>query len=219
MEEIEKKPSPNLYKMFGKPSAQFELIDQNPRIWIPLLIITIIYILATTTKALLIRVEDLMLPGMTMEEGEFVLATAKAFVAISGFFIPIFSILIQSFVLYIIIKIFKKSTTFKQLFSMNTYISIISAMGLLVNNVLFTVTDGNNNGYLMTSLSGMFNNQSSILGSIELFSIWEYILIAIGLQKVGKLSKSVSILIIILFFLFRIGVAWINTTLSTYLGF
>lgn len=218
-EEIRINSTPYLHKMFGNPSKQFELITQNPRIWLPLSIITFIYIIATTIKALSIRLEDLLLPGMTIEEGEIVLATAKAFIAISGFFTPVFSILFSSFVLFLIIKVFKKSTTFKQLFSMNTYIAIIGAIGLLVNNLLSFVIDGNNSGYITTSLAGMFNIQSSILGSIELFSIWEYILTAIGLQKIGKLSKSVSITIVIVFFLLRIGFAWIETILSKILGF
>ena len=60
------KQKPSLLKMFWRPKEQFVKIRSNPIIATPLIIVTVIYIMASMVKALLIRAEDLMLPGMTV---------------------------------------------------------------------------------------------------------------------------------------------------------
>ena len=107
-------------------------------------------------------------------------------------------------------KIAKKDTTFKQLFSMNTFIMVIGAVGLIFNNLIVAAIDGNA-GIFITSLAGLLNSDSAILGSFELFSIWQLILTAMGLHRVGQLSKTVSVIIVIIFFLIGLGFAAIGT--------
>ena len=210
---------PNLFGMFWSPREQFERIRQTPKIWIPLMIVTVLYIVAYTVLAMSLKVEDLMLPGMTLAEAEMVVAISKATTVISGFFVPIFTILVSSAIYLIIVKIAKKDTTFKQLFSMNTHIMIIGTVGVLLNYLIIVLIGESSTGSVLTSLAGLFSSNSSFLEAFELFSIWQSILTAIGLHKVGQLSKFASVMIVIIFFLLTLGMAILGSALSGLTGF
>ena len=201
MEGINDKQKPSLLKMFWRPKEQFVKIRSNPIIATPLIIVTVIYIMASMVKALFIRAEDLMLPGMTVQEADMVAATAKAFTAMSGFISPVFTILFMTVIYFIILKIARKNTTFKQLFSMNTYIFVVQAVGLLINSLLMMVIDSSS-GSAITSLA-LFNRDWSMLNAIELFTIWKFVLTAIGFHLVGQLSKSTSIILVIVLFIIQ----------------
>ncbi len=195
------KQKPSLLKMFWRPKEQFVKITSNPIMATPLIVVTVIYIMASMVKALFIRAEDLMLPGMTAQEADTVAATAKAFTAMSGFISPVFTILLTTIIYFIILKIARKNTTFKQLFSMNTYIFVVQAVGLLINSLLMMVIDSSS-GSAITSLA-LFNRDWSLLSAIELFTIWKFVLTAIGFHLVGQLSKSTSIILVIVLFIIQ----------------
>ena len=197
------KQKPSLLKMFWRPKEQFVKIASNPIMATPLIVVTVIYIMASMVKALFIRAEDLMLPGMTAQEADMVAATAKAFTAMSGFISPVFTILLTTIIYFIILKIARKNTTFKQLFSMNTYIFVVQAVGLLINSLLMMVIDSSS-GSAITSLA-LFNRDWSMLNALELFTIWKFVLTAIGFHLVGQLSKSTSIILVIVLFILQSG--------------
>lgn len=215
---LDKNLKPSLFGMFWSPREQFEKIRQNPRIWIPLMMVTILYIVAYTVLAMSLKAEDLMLPGMTLAEAEMVVAISKATTVVSGFFVPVFTILISSVIYLIIVKIAKKDTTFKQLFSMNTHIMIIGAVGILLNYLIIVMIGGSSAEAVLTSLAGLFNSKSTVLEMFELFSIWQFILTAIGLYKVGQLSKTASVIIVIIFFLFSLSMAILGSVFSGLAG-
>ena len=212
-EVVEKQKNPKVFSMFWSPGEQLNRIRQNPKIWIPLLIVTILYIAGSTITAFNMKIEDFMLPEMGQQEAEMVAAIGKTTAAISGFIAPIMTILISSAIYLAIIKIAKKDTTFKQLFSMNTYIMVIGAVGLILNSLIVAVIDGKA-GMFVTSLAGLLNSDSALLGTFELFSIWQLILTAMGLHRVGQLSKTVSVIIVIIFFLIDLGFAAIGSFFS-----
>ena len=195
------KQKPSLLKMFWRPKEQFVNIRSNPNIATPLIVVTVIYIMASMVKALFIHAEDLMLPGMSAQEADMVAATAKAFTAMLGFISPVFTILFMTVIYFIILKIARKNTTFKQLFSMNTYIFVVQAVGLLINSLLMMVIDSSS-GSTITSLA-LFNRDWSLLNAIELFTIWKFVLTAIGFHLVGQLSKSTSIILVIVLFIIQ----------------
>jgi hypothetical protein len=203
VEGMNDKQKPSLLKMFWRPKEQFVKITSNPIMATPLIVVTVIYIMASMVKALFIRAEDLMLPGMTAQEADMVAATAKAFTAMSGFISPVFTILLTTIIYFIILKIARKNTTFKQLFSMNTYIFVVQAVGLLINSLLMMVIDSSS-GSAITSLA-LFNRDWSMLNALELFTIWKFVLTAIGFHLVGQLSKSTSIILVIVLFILQSG--------------
>lgn len=211
----QKKPS--LLGMFWSPGEQFDRIRQNPRIWGALGIITIVYVIASVMLAMSMTAEDLMVPGITQEDAELILGFTKITTAVSGIVAPIIGVLISTVIYLIIVKIAKKETTFKELFSMNTYIMVIGAAGLLLNNLLQMVIGGNP-GVYVTSLAGLLNSDSLVLATFEVFSIWQLVLTAIGLHKVGRLSKGASWTIAIIFFIISLGFALIGAAFEGIAG-
>lgn len=88
---------------------------------------------------------------------------------IVGVFTPVIGILIGSFVHFIIAKIVRSEATFKQLFSMNTYIFIISAISMIVNGIVFMMIGGDPEK-LFTSLNSIIGAEGilgAVLNSIE----------------------------------------------------
>ncbi|NKE07047.1 Yip1 family protein [Mesobacillus selenatarsenatis] len=207
---------PSLIGMFWSPGEQFDRIRKNPKIWVPLILVSVLYVIGMMTLSM--DASYLGLDGMSEEEAAMVLAFSKITVAITGILTPVFVVLISSAIYMIFTKIAGSDVTFKQLFSMNTHIMIIGAAGLLLNMLLRAVIGGNPEIFI-TSLAGLMNSDKpGVLGAIEVFSIWQSILTAIGLQRVAGLSKGWAWGIAIAFFLIGIGFAIIGAMFSNTMG-
>lgn len=210
-----KKESPKLLGMFTSPSKQFERIKQNPKIWVPLIIISIMYAIGMTLMAFSMDAESLIDSGVQVPEDqiEMVLAFTKVSMAVVGILTPIIGILVSSAIQLIIAKIANSAVTFKQLLSMNTYIMIIGAVGLILNMVVrYVIGGGGNPNIYITSLAGLLNQDKvSVLSSVEVFGIWGVVVSAIGLNKTAEFSKGLAWTIAIAFFLIGIGFALVGT--------
>lgn len=211
--ELEPKSKPSLFGMIWSPGEQFEKIRQRPTIWIAMLIVTLLTMIGTLLTMMGMDMSTVPLDGMSEDEIAMVEMFAKITGAVMGLFIPIISVLISSAIVLAIAKIANKDVTFKQLFSMNTFIYLIPALGVLINGLIRMLMGGNSEIFV-TSLAGLMNSDSAVLGAIELFSIWHLILFGIGLNKVAQLSKGASWTIAIVFFLFQIGMASFSAMLS-----
>lgn len=76
--------------------------------------------------------------------------------------------------------------------SLGLFVSLISSLGLLVNGIVAFTTDVNPL-YSTTSLAGIIPSDgalASVLNTFEIFSIWSFVLLAIGLHKTGGISKK-----------------------------
>jgi hypothetical protein len=212
--ETQKVPKPSLLGMFTSPGEQFERMKQTPKIWLPLLIVSILYAVGMTLLALSMDASILIDQGIPEDQVDLVLGITKVTVAITGILTPIIGILISSAIHLIITKIASSPATFKQLFSMNTYIMVIGAAGVILNTAIRYAIGGNPEIYV-TSLAGLLNqDKAGVLGSFEVFAIWTMILTAIGLHKTAQLSKGLAWTIAIVFFLIGIGFALIGSLLQ-----
>jgi hypothetical protein len=208
------KPKPSLIGMFTSPGEQFERIKQNPRIWVPLLIISILYVIGMVLMALSMDTALLIDQGLTKEQAEVALGVTKISTVVMGIFIPIITVVLSSAVQLIIAKIASSNVSFKQLFSMNTHIMVIGAVGAILNMAIRYAIGGSPDIFI-TSLAGLLNQEKAgVLGSFELFSIWSMILTAIGLNKTAEFSKGLAWTIAIIFFLIQVGFALIGTLLQ-----
>lgn len=213
-EVIVKKEKPRLFGMFTNPGQQFERIRENPKIWGPLIIVSIIYAIGTIFMALSMDASTLIDQGVPEDQVELILTFTKVSVAITGILSPIFVVLITSAIHLVIAKIASSPVTFKQLLSMNTFIMIIGATGLVLNMVIRYAIGGNFEVYI-TSLAGLLNqDKPGVLGSVEVFGIWTLILTALGLHKTGQFSKGLAWTIAIIFFLIGIGLSLVGTMLQ-----
>lgn len=212
--ELEKKENPSLIGMFINPGEQFARIRQNPKTWLPLLLICILYGVGMALMALSMDISTLIDQGIPEDQAELILGITKITVGVTGIITPIISILVSSAIYLLIAKIAGSSVSFKQLFSMNTFIMFVGAIGLLLNMAIRYGIGGNPEVYL-TSLAGVLNlDKPGVLGSIEVFGIWTTILTAIGLHKTAGFSKGMAWTVAIIFFLITIGFGLIGTLLQ-----
>ncbi|MBB6446346.1 Yip1 family protein [Bacillus benzoevorans] len=218
-EVVAKQTKPNLFAVIWSPGQQFERIRQNPKVWIPLLFVVILNAASFIIAALSLTAKDLTTAGLPIEQAEMVLGFTKVTTIVTGFISPIFTIFISTAIYFMITKIAKKDTTFMQLLSMSTFIFFIPAIGSLLNSILWVLLGGSlGSGISLTSLAGVLNSDSPILGAIELFAIWKLFLIAMGLHKVGQLSKTAGIITAVVFFLISLGFAALGALFSGMAG-
>ena len=218
-EEVGKKPS--IWGMIWSPTEQFERIKERPRIWGALGIVTLLFVIGMYLSTLGVGLEGIPeLEGIPAEE----LAAMSMFGTISmlvvGLFTPIVGILISTVIYLLIAKIARSEVSFKQLFSMNTYIMILSALSLLINGIGIALLGGTAET-LYTSLGSIIQAEGALgglLNGLEVFGIWSVILSAIGLQKVADFSKGLAWTISIVFFAIGLIFSMIGAALSGLVG-
>ncbi|MBV7504036.1 YIP1 family protein [Bacillus sp. sid0103] len=206
--------NPKLMGMFTSPGVQFERIKQSPKVWVPLFIISILYVIGMAFMALSMDANTLIEQGVPEDQVDLVLTITKVTVAVTGIIAPIIGVLISSAIQLAIARMASSTVSFKQLLSMNTFIMIIGAAGLILNMGIRYAIGGDPEIYI-TSLAGLLNQEKAgVLGSIEIFGIWSAVLTALGLHKTAQLSKGLAWTVAIIFFLISIGFALVGTLLQ-----
>lgn len=209
-EESKEVEKPSLLGMITSPSVQFERIRERPFIWGAMSIIIILFIIGAWLTSLSVEIEiDEELQG-------FFEVLLTIFIIIGGIVGPLFGTLITSVIHLLIAKMVQSKVSFRQLFSMNTYIMIISVLSMIVNGIILAVIHVDSEK-LPTSLGSIIDAEGSlgaVLGSIEIFAIWGLILVAIGLHKVAGFSKGLAWTVSIAFFVISIIFALIGASIQ-----
>lgn len=194
---------PSILKMIWSPDEQLRNIKSNPIFGKALLLLVILGLL--NSCFIIFNVDPVkILQGKEIPHGTegFIKGFLIVISVFTAIVTPIIGSLISSIVHYIFAKIKKCDVTFKQLYSMNVHILIIGILGGLFNSILIFITDGDPTK-MLTSFGSMFNTGGvlgAILSKIEFFGIWQIILVAIGLQKVGNFPKGYAWFAAIFFF-------------------
>lgn len=214
---------PSLFGMILDPRTQFERIRMNPKVLVPFIIITVL-----TTIGMLLMMsqmdiigDDPYLNSMGEEELMYMTIFTQIVSVITGIVTPAISILISTIVYFIIAKIVKSEVSFKQLFSMATFIYIISVLSLLLNSIAFFAVSNPDPNLYFTSLNSIVGAEGALgalLVSIEIFTIWGMILSAIGLQIVAKFSKGLSWGIVIAIYIIMTSFSMISVAITDMFG-
>ncbi|HLQ73050.1 MAG TPA: Yip1 family protein [Bacillota bacterium] len=193
--------SASIIGMITEPKRQFQRIKNRPTIWKPMGIIMVMYIIGTFLSVSAIDVPE-ELKALQIDDE---LSQSSSFDIIGnivgGGLAPIISVAVVTVVYWVIAKIFQSHVTFKQMFSMNTYILFIGAIGVVINGLL-TYFFGDGTSVEMTSLSYYLDvspTMDVVISSVEVFSLWTIVLSAFGLHIVASLSKPLSWAIPIIF--------------------
>jgi hypothetical protein len=210
-EVTEEGPKPSLLGIIFNPSEQFMRIKNNPRILIALIIVSLISVFGSALMSLTMDLNTIektipelseLTTTLSEDQKTVILTIMKVFMGVMGLIFPVISILVVSAIHLLVTSITKTGVKFKQLFSLNTYIYLITAIGGTVNTIIYVlfVKDGNQGNF--TNLSIFAKEEgvlSAIIINIELFSIWSIILTAMGLHKVAGLSKPVAWIVALFF--------------------
>src|SRR5690625_491213 len=214
---------PSLLGMITDPITQFERIRMNPKVLVPFIIVTVL-----TAIGMLFMLSQIDLIGddpyfnsMGEEELMYMTIFIQIIFVITGLLTPAISILISTVVYLIIAKIVKSAVSFKQLFSMATFIYIISVLSIFINALAFLAISNPDPNLLLTSLNSLVEAEGALgafLGSIEIFTVWGMILSAIGLQIVAKFSKGLSWGIVIGIFVIMTSFSMVSIVVTDMLG-
>lgn len=107
-------------------------------------------------------------------------------------------------ILWGIVKIFKGEGSYMQFLSITGYAAVITALSTLVTIITtrltgtFSLVSFTSLGSILPDMKGNFIY--GVAKSLEVFSIWKYIVIAIGVATVSKLDKKKAYIIVLCIF-------------------
>ncbi|KKI93827.1 hypothetical protein WQ54_01890 [Bacillus sp. SA1-12] len=200
---------PSLFGMIFSPGEQLERIRERPVIWLPLILLTLVMTIVSVISAL--NIDYSAVPGMEMSAEEEQMAKIFGVIGagLVGFFGTSIGCLFFGLIFWAIAKIAKSDATFKQMFSLMIFTSFITTIGQILNQLIILAIDGDPLIMLtsINSLVGADGVLGAVLSTFEVFGIWYYIVLAMGLVKVAKLSKPVAVITTVIFFVLGIILA------------
>lgn len=215
------KEKPSIFGMIMSPGEQFNRIRENPKIFVALLIVTALSIIGSILMVTgFDPTTDPNLAGMSEDELMFVTMGAQIVLILTGLLSPVITVLVLSVIHIIVAKMTQSTVSFKQLFSMNSYIYMISALSFLLNGLVTLFVGGNNEIYFtsINSIIGAEGAFGAFLNYIEIFTIWKIIITALGLQIVARFSKTLSWSIVIAIFVIMVIFSMVTSGLSSMVG-
>jgi hypothetical protein len=194
-----------------KPSIFFEEFKKNPKALIHFIMITILStITAMITNSKTDEIKNQALEGLSGEELEITenivgFFSSPVFVILGAVLILGLTYLISTFFRYVFTKLFKGEGKFKEMFAVVIVASYpVSIAGLIQSLFLNPSADA--------------TTMDSILSVVNIWSIWQLVLLIIGIKVMFNLSMKKSLIINIGIFivttLFTVGSAMININLS-----
>lgn len=214
--EINKIPSkkPSFFGIITSPTVQFERMKEEAPIGLPLFFMMVLLGIAgalgayVSLKNPMIKdlPQDMPIPvGVTVGLG----AVGAIFGGVILFFI------IAAF--YKLCMVFMSNDTpYMKLFAIILYSSLISSIGVFINGVIALATGGYDVSY--TSLAPLVGDNKmlkAIAGNFDIFDIWYYVVLGIGLKTVAGLSKNKAIALVVVVFLLTLALSLVGGLIPT----
>lgn len=209
--------------LFFDPAALFKDLVRNRRWWLPYVLTIVCSVWLTFSAAYKIGFRQMATTVihsdhdaarrfdemLNAEQQESALDTTETTFKVSAFSTPVLVLLYN--VLYGMALLWAyrmagiKQISFSAIFSVLLYADLIQDLRLLVSSSLlylsqnidnFNIQDpiGSNIGYYLLPGSPMW--LKTLLGAVDIFTIWYLILIAVGCAIVGKFSRSTSMSVV-----------------------
>ncbi|MDA7026286.1 YIP1 family protein [Bacillus sp. CLL-7-23] len=175
---------PSLFGMITNPMKQFERIKERSTIWLPFIIVLILLSLSNHLE----KSKFIELLNVDVDAYRYMILFFRTLLYSAIFFV------IWALVMWLIAKIGEGKTNFSTMFSLSIYVSFVVVISKFILSIIFYLT-GSLEMLSLTSLNGYISVDQpiqSVLGMIDIFYIWTFILIAFGLQKIAGVSKRVS---------------------------
>lgn len=195
---------PSLFGMITSPGVQFEGMKTNKKVWGMFLLVALLQGLLGGLSAYVLHTSPEMLE-MKKELGELAGQSSLTSEVISGIGSSFASAMIGTLFIAAIYKVFMmffgNDTPYKTLLNIVVYTNIVLIIGGLINTILSLIFGSGMTQY--TSLGLLFTEGTFAYGignTIEIFYVWNLVLIWLGLHITSGMSKvKASIPIIILF--------------------
>ncbi|MGE7862754.1 Yip1 family protein [Bacillus mobilis] len=199
---------PSILGMITSPGEQFERMKNSTAVWGAFWILSLLagitggigaYVYSLTPESIKLNQElgVNVTPVMTFGAG-FVFGVLGMII---GFFI-------SAAVYKVLMMLMSNDTSYKKLLTITVYSSIISLLGVLINAVLALILGGSGKEFY-TGLGPIFASSGGavkgIANSIEVFTIWGFVITWLGLQITAGLSKKKATILMVIFFILTIG--------------
>ena len=214
---------PSLFGMITSPGLQFERMKTTEKVWGMFFIVALLQGLVGGLNSYITYTSPEMIEMQKKLGGEFANQDSLVSDVISGTIWGIVGVMIATLVIAAIYKVFMmfygNDTSYKKIVMIIVYADIVVVIGGLINGVIALILGAGPTAY--TSLGPLFDQGSLAYGignTIELFYLWNLVLIWLGLQITAGLSKvQAAIPIIILFIIKAAFLAAIVMIVSAFL--
>ncbi|MED2185274.1 Yip1 family protein [Bacillus wiedmannii] len=214
---------PSLFGMITSPGLQFERMRTTEKVWGMFFIVALLQGLVGGLNSYITYTSPEMIEMQKKLGGEFANQGSLVSDVISGTIWGIVGVMIATLVIAAIYKVFMmfygNDTSYKKIVMIIVYADIVVVIGGLINGVIALILGAGPTAY--TSLGPLFDQGSLAYGignTIELFYLWNLVLIWLGLQVTAGLSKvKAAIPIIILFIIKAVFLAAIVVLMAKFL--
>ncbi|HEF1856317.1 MULTISPECIES: Yip1 family protein [Bacillus] len=213
---------PSLLGMITSPGLQFERMKTTEKVWGMFFLVALLqglvgglnsYVTYTSPEMIKMQKELGELAGKGSITSEVIYGIGSGFVG------AMIGALFVSAIYKVFMMFFGNDTSYKKLLTIVVYTNIILIIGGLINGIIALILDGGATQY--TSLGPLFDQGSLAYGignTIELFYLWNLVLIWLGLQVTAGLSKvKAAIPIIVLFIIKAVFLAAIWVLIAKFL--
>ncbi|RBP25568.1 MULTISPECIES: Yip1 family protein [Bacillus] len=213
---------PSLFRMITSPGLQFERMRTSEKVWGMFLLVALLQGLLGGLSAYVMYTSPEMVK-MKKEFGELAGQSSLTSEVISGIGSSFAGAMVGTLFIAAIYKIFMmffgNDTPYKTLLNIVVYTNIVLIIGGLINTILSLILGVGTTQY--TSLGVLFAEGTFAYGignTIEVFYVWNLVLIWLGLQVTAGLSKlKASIPIIVLFIIKAVFLAAIIVLIAKFL--
>lgn len=198
---------PSLFGMITSPGLQFERMKTSKKVWGVFFLVALLQGMLGGLSAYVIHTSPEMLK-MEKELGELAGQSSLTSEVISGIGSSFASAMVGTLFIAAIYKMFMmflgNDTPYKALLNIVVYTNIILIIGGLVNTILSLIFGTGMTQY--TSLGLLFTEGTFAYGignTIEVFYVWNLVLIWLGLHITAGLSKVKALIPIIILFIIK----------------
>ncbi|MGQ7872675.1 Yip1 family protein [Bacillus sp. 1A] len=213
---------PSLFGMITSPGLQFERMKTSEKVWGMFFLIALLQGLLSAFTTYVTNTSPEMVK-MKKELGEFAGQSSLTSDVIYGTVSGTLGAMLATFVVAAIYKVFMmfygNDTSYKKLVTIIVYTNIVVIIGGFINAIIALILGVAPTAY--TSLGPLFEPGSVAYGigsSIEIFYLWNIVLIWLGLQITAGVSKvKAAIPIIVLFIIKALFLAAIVMLIAAFL--
>ncbi|HDR7586397.1 YIP1 family protein [Bacillus mycoides] len=208
-EEFSRKPS--VFGIFTSPTLQFKRMRNQRNIFLPLTLLILLIIISSA----LISWNSLHNPALSMFHDKTGFTVPKYITFFTSFGISTVSVIVAIFFAPIFYKnimiFFGVDINYKETFPIIIYASFVLKLGMLLNGLIAFSLGGYELSY--TGLGAIATDNMvlhAIAQRIDIFNIWYYVLLGIGLKTITNLNENKLVTLIIVLFVFTSALASIS---------
>jgi len=219
----------NVFKRLGclifSPKDLFLYLKNKPTVLFPLILFSIgtiavqLLMLEPLKDTKLDEIYNILLNSGRAMSPEQIKSFLKPFIILliaASPFIYIAGWAVRTLILYCVYRLVNCEKGLKKYFSMTAYIMLLSIVRDLIHALFLNYFGGNNINAYVTSIASLLDPEMtgsilySIASSLEVFNIWNYILLGIGFAYVGNVEKKKSYVTAVVLFLLTmlISIGW-----------